>query len=191
MSVHHLYGQLTQGAVQNMATGDFSNFLFNPEQLSRQIGVNYTTLKTRGGSHGWNQYDNTDNVKVPLKIVYSLSAYAELSRHGNEKFTRADELAIRTSFEDERNFFVEMCYPVGRPNDPLLRAPPTMLLMYPANTSMEFIVKSYQDSDTVFDTDMNTMIFTVSLQLEEQRTWRLTSAEARRIGFKRAKPKLG
>lgn len=182
------YADHTLGAMQNMATGDFTNFLFNPTELELAINANYTALRTQGGTHDWLQYDSTGDVTTTLTLEWSLMAYAEAQRGGELVISRADQASVVEQFNDERNFFIELMYPVGEPNEPLFRAPPTVLMMWPAHVSMEFIVRNLRLRDTAYDAERNPTNYQVQLQLEEYRTWRLTSAQARRIGFKRTKP---
>ncbi|NIO74656.1 MAG: hypothetical protein GTN69_01915 [Armatimonadetes bacterium] len=189
MPVTRDYANHVRGVMQNMATADFTNFLFNPQQLQPALAVAYSRLRPLGGTHQELHYDGTDNLKIPFTLEWSLGAYAEEQRTGRT-ISLADAKSILEQFQDEHNFFVELGYPVGAANDALRRAPPTVLLMWPRHISMECVVNGLTWNYTDFSEEGYVTNYSVQLQLEEWRTWRLTSSEARRIGFKRAKPLL-
>jgi hypothetical protein len=179
-------GQLVKGAMRNMITNEEIAFQFNPNQLSKSLSVNYARHKPIGNSHDVLHYQSTGNTTIPLTLMFSLAAYVDLHRGaGTGRLSEAALRQILIDFEDQRNFFVSLCYPAGRASDPLRRAPPTALLLWPKSVAMEVVVTRYQDTDTQFNLQQDTRMFSVQLALEEYRRWRLTSSMARKAGFKR------
>jgi hypothetical protein len=180
-------GQLVKGTITNMATNEEIELLFNPTQLQKSVNVNYAEHKTIGGSHDHLQYLNTGSASMPLELFFSLPAYVDLHRGaGTGRLGDAARKRILQDFEDLRSSFHEFLYPVGRASDPFTRAPPTLLLQWPTTLALEaLVVGQYQETDTNFNLDSVPTHFRITLPLREERRWRLTSSQARKIGWKR------
>jgi len=189
MPVTYLYNDLTHGAMQNLHTGDFIQFMLNPTQLRRQLKVSYGRVATRAGSHQWLQYRYTGNVVFTLDLVFSRYVYMSLERSGRP-FGPSEYKYIQDDFEDGQRFLLEACYPRGEATDVVRRSPPQMLLLWPRHIAVVCVVTSLGIMDDLFDADQRVVGYTVNVTLEEHRTYRLTGAEVRRQGMKRAKPRV-
>lgn len=186
MAVGYYSGRVVRGVMQNLHTAEELQFQFNPKQLQKSLDANYVRQQTLGGTRERLHYRSTGNLKIPLQLQFSLADYIDRHRGaGRGTLSDAALKQVVIDFEDQRNFFVSLLYPIGRANDPLRRAPPTALLLWPKNVAMEVVVLNYRDSDTLFNLEQQTRMFTIDLNLEEQRRWRMTSSVARRVGFKR------
>ncbi|MHC5059341.1 MAG: hypothetical protein ACYTKD_32200, partial [Planctomycetota bacterium] len=114
MSVDFFRGQVVQGVMKNMDTGEETQFLFNPSQMQKNLAVNYARQGTLGGSRQHLHYQNTGNVTIPLQLFYSLAAYVDLHRGADGRLSEAALKQIAIDFEDQRNFYASLCYPAGQ-----------------------------------------------------------------------------
>lgn len=179
-------GRVVRGVMQNLHTGEEAQFQFNPQQLTKSLDANYARQQTLGGTRERLHYRNTGNLKIPLQLQFSLADYVDRNRGaGQGTLSDAALKQIVLDFEDQRKFFQALFYPIGRANDPLRRSPPTALLLWPKNVAIEVVAMNYRDNDTLFNLQQETRMFSLNINLEEQRRWRMTSAIARRVGFKR------
>ncbi len=186
MAVDFFSGRVVRGMIQNLATAEELQFQFNPQQLNKALATEYIRQKVLGGTRDRLHYRGTGNLSFPLRLQFSLADYIDRHRGaGRGTLSEAALKQIVIDFEDQRNFFLSFLYPVGAANDPLRRSPPTALLLWPKNVAMEVVVLNYQDSDTLFNTEQQTRMFSINLNFEESRRWRMTSSMARRVGFKR------
>lgn len=187
MAGDYYAGRLVKGVVTNMTTNEEIELPFNPTSLSKSVSVNYAEHKTIGGSHDHLQYLNTGSAVMPLQLFFSLPAYIDLHRGaGTGRLGDAARARILQDFEDIRSSFHEFLYPVGRASDPFGRAPPTILLQWPRTLALEaLVVGQYQENDTQFNLDSVPTHFQITLPLKEHRRWRLTSSQARKIGWMR------
>jgi hypothetical protein len=172
--------------MQNLSTGDFIQFLLNPEQMQTQIQASYASKSTIGGSHQWLQYTGTSNVKFNITATFSMAVHLARIR-GGRKFSQSEFDQLFDEFEDYRRFLMEFMYPRGKANDPLRRSPPTCLLLWPKHVAMVVVVRSLSFQDKRFNQDQRCVEFAAQMQLEEYRQHRLTSTEARKKGFRQAK----
>jgi hypothetical protein len=186
MAVDYYSGRIVRGVIQNLVTSEELMFQFNPQRSEGSIEPNYARQAPIAGTAERLHWRFTANAKRPLELRFSLMDYVDRHRGAGEgALSQAALKRIAVGFEDQRNFFHAFAYPAGPENDPLSQSPPKALLLWPNHVAMEAVVTSYRDTDTLFNLEQQTRMFSVFLNLEELRKWRLTSATARRIGWKR------
>lgn len=178
-------GPKVRGALINEDTGAEMPFMFNPRQLTAQLQVNWDKSASLGASFERLGYQNTGNVIFDLTLLHNLAAWVERKRKPGETIAGASAAAIRKAFDLHRNFLISLCYPRGRWNDVLRRSPPTALFIWPSYVAMRVVINSLQFTDTDFDERSRPTVFEAACNFEEQRTYRLTSADAYRRGFLR------
>ena len=184
---NYFYGELTRGALQNLETAEFMEFLMNPEELRARITVNYARQPTHGGSHHWLQYQNTSNATFPLTLIFPRHVLISSERDGAGRLTTGQIAGIQDKFEDYRKFLLALCYPVGQRNAPMRRSPPPALLLWPSHVAIKVVLTSLEFRDPIFDQKQRSMEIRAQCEFEEYRQYRLTSSDARQKGFMRAR----
>ncbi len=175
--------KIVRGILVNEASGEMHEFLFNPEQLTSGITVNWDKMTPIAASFDRLHYRSTSNATFALELIVHRMLIAKRRRDASGVVPRADFGAIRKEFDDRRNFLIALCYPRGLPNDPVRRSPPKALLLWPRFLAVEVVVNSLNFVDSAFAQNGEPISFSASLDLQETRDFRLTSSVARREGF--------
>lgn len=175
------YGSVARGALQNLDTGELRRFLINPEELTYAISVNYAQQMPIAGSRQRLQYMGTNNATWPLTLRYDKYVHLAASRGGSLS-SEAERQKLDEEFIDHEKFLLAFCYPGGPANDPLWRSPPTGLLLWPGEVAIQIVIRSFSAARKRFDKRLKVSYLEIKMQWEEARTWRLTSAAARREG---------
>ena len=178
-------GPKVRGALINEDTGSDMGFMFNPRQLTAQLQVNWDKAAALGASFERLGYQNTGNVIFDLTLLHNLAAWVERKRRPGETITGTTAADIRKAFDLHRNFLISLCYPRGRYNDVLKRSPPTALFIWPGYVAIRVVINSLQLTDMDFDESARPTVFEAACNLEEHRTYRLTSSDAYSKGFMR------
>ena len=187
MAMNPNYSKVTHGVLQNLSTGELHIFLLNPTELQTSVSVNYNKNNTLGASRQRLNYSYTGNITFPLNLIYSRNLLIEFTRSPGDKMSAAAFKHANDSFEEYRRFLLSLCYPVGSQNDPLRRAPPPVLVLWPAHVAIKVVVTGLELRDTRFDRKQNPIETHATLQCEEFRTYRMTSSRIRSIGLKQLK----
>lgn len=177
--------RIRRALLQRLDNGDFITFLINPDQVQSAISVSYSQKPTIGGSRQRLQYQYTSNPTFSLSAVFSRYVHFERNMSGAQ-FSTTDIDSMIKGFEDYRRFLLSLCYPAGAVNDPLRKAPPIALFVWPGFIAIKVVVRSLSFTDTQFDTKLRPVVFTAAMQLEEFRRYRLTADDAKKTGFVRA-----
>lgn len=176
-------GPKVRGALVNEDTNEALGFMFNPTQLVTAIQVNWDKAPALGASFERLSYKNTGNAEFNLTLIHNLKAWISRTRKPGETINASTAASIRKEFERHRRFLIALCYPRGRWNDVLRRSPPTALLMWPGYLSIRVVINSLQFTDNEFDENSKPTAFDAACVFQEQRIYRLTSADAYRKGF--------
>lgn len=178
-------GKITRGMLINQATNEARTFLFNPQRVETRLTVNWEKHVAIAASHERLHFRNTSNATFTLELLVNRMIIAK--RIGNVPALQRSALfaQIRKEFDDHRNFLLALCYPRGRANDPVRRSPPRALFLWPRFLALDVVVNSLSFTDEAFATNLEPIQFRAALELQEVRDFRLTSAMARRDGFRR------
>lgn len=176
---------VVHGLIQNLATGGAMECLLNPEQITTAVGVNYQSRATIGGDFARLQYMNTGNTSVEFTLQFDRRIFMRKMQPGGG--WDANREKIIAAFEELRRFLLALCYPVGSATDPIRKAPPAVLLVWPYYLAIKAVVRSLRFRDTQWDVELSPVVFTAEIQFEELRTYRLTSAEVYKNGMVRGR----
>jgi len=173
--------QLVRGFLQNLDSGDAIACLLNPEALSVALTVNYAAKATQGGDFWRLQYQNTTNPSIEFTLTFDRRIFMRRFMPGGGWDQNLSTLVEK--FEGMRRFLMALCYPIGKATDPIRRAPPAVLLVWPSYLAIKAVVKSLKLKDTVWDRFLYPVVFSADLSFEEIRRYRLSSAEVAKGGM--------
>jgi hypothetical protein len=168
-----------RGALVNEHTGEALGFMFNPQQLTRNLTVNWGKSAALSATFERLHYQNTANEAFDLTLTHNLPAWVNRTRAG-ATINEAQRNVLRQEFEYHWRFLRAFCYPRGRPADVLKRSPPTGLLVWPNYLTVRLVVNTLQRTDNTFDDELRPIAFDATLNLQEARTYRLTSDDVLR-----------
>jgi hypothetical protein len=178
-------GRITRGVLINQATNEPRVFFFNPLSVTSNVTVNWDKHVSIGASYERLHYRNTSNATFNLELIVNRMVLAKRFRDKG-KISREIFPIIRNEFDDYRKYLLSLCYPRGRPNDPIRRSPPRVLFLWPRFLAIEAVVSGQLSFvDEQFAQNAEPIHFRATLPLEEVRDFRLTSAQIRREGFRR------
>lgn len=178
-------GKMTRGALCNLATTEILDFLFSPQGVDTTIAVNYAKQVPIASSYERLHFQGTSNVTFQFELLVNRQIVAKRILSGSTASASSLFPKIRQEFNKHRNFLMALCYPQGKKNDVVRRSPPRALFLWPRFIAMEVVVRQLSFKDEMFAVDGSPIQFRASLQLEEIRDYRLTSAAARRQGLTR------
>lgn len=186
---NYWYSHNQHGTIQNRVNGESITFLLNPKEFQVQVTPHYGKLHSRGGTYETLHYEYTGNPSIPLTLVFARYVHISLLRGSLPQFEEKQHKVIQEGFEVYRRFLLALCYPVGNARDQFRRSPPSALLMWPDHVAMEIVLEDVTFTDNKFDMKSRSMAFKADLKFTAIRSWRLTSENAFRMGFKQAKEK--
>ena len=173
-------GKPAKATLVNTATAGVLRFHFNPTELRAQIQANYARVSSLGGVGQRLHYNYTNNFVINTDVYMDKHALVDRSPTRNEFF--ADEL-----MRDTQVFLLSCLFPVGRQNDPIRRAPPRLLFLWPGIMELPVRMISQSFNFSKFENSLLPWIFSVPLVMESDlSTTRITSDVIASRGFQLA-----
>ena len=178
--------KIASGALVNTATAEVQEFHFNPKQINASIAPVYNRIPGLGSSSQRMHYGYTKNPTFNIDLFMDRQMLIERSTSaswGTSLFNDAD-ITADTLMEDLQKFLLSLVYPLGRQNDPIRRAPPRVLFLWPNIIEMPVRVTSEQFNYTKFKPTLGPWQYSVPIGLEgDLNGVRITSGVARTRGF--------
>jgi len=174
--------KIARGALVNTATAEVQEFHFNPKQINASIAPVYNRIPGLGSSSQRMHYGYTKNPTFNIDLF--MDRQMLLERQGSGEISESDEFTADTLMEDLQKFLLSLVYPLGRQNDPIRRAPPRVLFLWPNIIEMPVRVTSEQFNYTKFKPTLGPWQYSVPIGLEgDLNGVRITSGVARTRGF--------
>jgi hypothetical protein len=153
--------------IGNLRSGDIFSAQFNPEQIERQIDVNYTRLGVLGMSHEVLQYQFRQNEKLKFTLYFDARSTEQGDQATAEKYLDALTLSSREA------------------RDIAGGGPPDALFLWPGLLSMRTRVTQLKYTYKRFAPTGERVYFMVDVQLEEARDTRLYAEDVLKHGLQR------
>ena len=138
---------------------------FNPNELTRRIGVNYARKQVLGQSHQPHEYLSTGNQTIRFDLF-----------HNAENPTQWEEV------DQAAKFLESLCYAPEDPEGISQAAPPRVLLVWPYTLSLVTRLISVEFKHQRWDRFGNTTQFTASCEFEEALVRRLNKTDVYNFG---------
>ena len=119
-----IMSSLAKAALVKTSTAEVLRFHFNPKSLNAQLQANYAKAAALGGTGQRLHFGYTSNIMVRTELY--MDRHALISRDPGSSEFLADVI-----MDDVRKFLLSCMFPVGRQNDPIRRAPPRLLFLWP------------------------------------------------------------
>jgi hypothetical protein len=149
--------------LQDLGTLERLDAQFNPSSFDNSIRVNWTKQKIPGLSHQKFQYDNTENEKINLELIFDSFFTNDVSK-----------------LEDATRFIASLCYRKG--DGSMSR----FLVLWPNVLSLVCVIDGdLKFKTTRFNSNAARTYVTITLPLSEIRDTRLTSEDVRSVGLQR------
>lgn len=157
--------------IANLRSGDVFTAQFNPEEIERQVGVNYTRLTVLGLSHEVLQFQNRANEKLKFKLYFDKRATTE-----------AAELVEKKAAERQLDALT-----VGskKAQDIAGGGPPDALFEFGEHFLLRVRVLSLKYQYKRFSFDGTPIHFSVDVEIEEIRDKRLYAEDVLTHGLQR------
>ena len=170
-------------SLENMETGEGWEAMFNPNQLTEQIDVNWTKQSVVGLSHQPLQYANTGNHAFTLDLFHRAGGVPNPTGDANSPFLVKGKVpgrGLRTAVE-VRKFLLALAYPI-QATSVGGGGPPRVLVAWPHHLSLICVVTTIQFKSTRFNVQGYAVDILASVGFEEIRDTRITSSEVRNLG---------
>lgn len=153
----------------NESSGESMDCLFNPEQLSEKVGVNWNRLAVPGLSHQVLQYQSTGNRQFGGVEFYLDHLFAAAQPNA------PDVLAFR-------DFLRALTVPSRGATSVAQSAPPRVLFIWPGFVTVEAVLTDVEFRFTRFALDGHPLMYTATCSFEEILDLRVTSEDLRAGG---------
>jgi hypothetical protein len=171
---------VAKAALVKTSTAEVLRFDFNPKQLNATVSANYAKVAALGGTGQRLHFGHTSNFSIPLTIY--MDRHALIARDPDNGEFLAD-----TKMDDVQRYLLSCVFPVGRQNDPIRRAPPRLLFLWPGIMELPVRMISENFSFTKFEHDLKPWIYSVRIVMESDlSSTRITSDVIRIRGFQLA-----
>lgn len=150
----------------NESSGESMECLFNPEQLSEKVGVNWNRLAVPGLSHQVLQYQSTGN-----RVLSGVEFYLD------RLFAAAQPNA--PDVMEFRNFLLALTVPPEGARHVANNAPPRVLIIWPSFLTVEAVLTDVEFRFIRFAVDGSPLVYTAACSFEEILDVRVTSEELR------------
>jgi len=143
--------------IVNTVTGENIPVLFNPNELTRALAVQYEDFGVMGLGHQPQHFRFTGNQEIRLTF-----GFQKLGKSG------------RAEMRSQMRFFESLCYPVRQSDRS--SAPPPVLIVWPGYESIVCTAREWEEvgSRFAFDT-LEPIAAVVSMAFKELRRYTLTS----------------
>ncbi len=159
--------------LMNVSTGQTIEAQFNPTELDEDLTVNWNKLAVLGLSHMPQQYQQTDNHGFSFELAFR--AWDDTGKN------RLDDIQLA------RRFLLSLCYSSrNSPATVVGGAPPRVLFIWPGLVSMTCVIKKLHGHHTLFNTNGDPVHYSVKVDLEEIRDFRLYSEDVLAMGTQRS-----
>ena len=144
--------------IVNTVTGEDIPVLFNPNEITRALAVQYEDLEVIGLGHQPQQFRLTGNQEIRLTF-----GFQKLGGPG-----------ARTEMRSQMRFFESLCYPVRQSDRSA--APPPVLIVWPGYESIVCTAREWEEvaSRFAFET-LEPIAAVVNMAFKELRRYTLTS----------------
>ena len=150
----------------NLHTGDWIECLFNPEQLSEKVQVNYARLGVPGLSHQVLQYQGTGNRKLG-GVEFYLDRFFAAEQPGDVEIM------------DFRAFLRALTVPPAETEGVLQTAPPRVLVVWPKFLTIEAVLTAVDFQYRRFGADGRVLVYAARVSFEEILDLRVSSENLR------------
>jgi hypothetical protein len=170
--------ELSRASIINLVTTEVFQPAFNPQQLTVQITANYNRAASIGGTGARMHFGSTSNFTLNLDLYMDHQALL---------MENPDDAEITAQMTDAQKFLLSLIFPVGKQNDPVRRAPPKVLFIWPGIAEMPVRVISESFNFQKLLPNLFPWIYRVPIVLESDlRGERITSDVIRIRGFQLA-----
>lgn len=154
--------------IGNLSSGDIFNAQFNPEQLERNVDVNYTRVAPLGNSHEILQYQFRQNEKLKFTLYFDSRSTEQGDQRTAERLLDALTLPSRSGQDIARG------------------GPPDALFLWPGLVTIRCRVTSLKYTYIRFSPFTGERIhFKVDVSLEEARDSKLYAEDVLENGLQR------
>ncbi len=169
--------RIVRGYLQNLATNQTNEFLFNPAELEESYKPNYVRRGSVGLSHQRLHYVGNENTKIPLTLVFDQLVFSERRGVGGRPTSTS-----RNDVEFWRRSLLALVYP-RRARLLSNAAPPAALFYWPRMINMRVRVMSLVFRHIQFETGLpKPRIMIAQIELEEEPLERIFSEDMLRKG---------
>jgi hypothetical protein len=175
-----------KAGILNTDTGELRRFIANPTEVTVALEAQWNEIVGMGADFEHLHYHHTTSPVITFDVTYSRIVFA-FSRMADRfgATGRADMEETREEFDKHRRFLISLLYPRGNINDVQRRSPPYVIFLWPNFLALRGVFKSLTMKHSQFATTGEPIEFTASVTVKEARSYRLTSADAYRVGFLR------
>lgn len=177
--------RLVKGGITNLDTAEFRAFHFNPAVLEVSVEPRYSEQASLGGTGQRLHFNYVGNEKIPLELLIDrMALFEELQMPGETD----DSLKERVDEEisDYIRFMWSLCFPVGLQSDPIRRAPPKVMFIWPSLMNLQVRIRRESLSFQKFTKKLSPWRLSIRLEMDVINPQRLLSSQIRQIGFMRA-----
>lgn len=170
--------ELGRASIVNLVTAEVFQPAFNPQQLAIQVQANYNRAAAIGASGQRMHFGSTNNFTINIELY--MDHQALLMENTNES-------QVAAQMTDVQKFLLSLVFPVGKQNDPIRRAPPKVLFLWPGIIEMPVRVISEAFTFQRLKPNLHPWIYRVPIQMESDlKGERITSEVMRLRGFQLA-----
>lgn len=148
--------------------------MFNPNELTRRVNVNYGRKPVLGNSHLEHEYLQTDNQQIQFDLFFLAESPGDLA-----------------VLKDAVNFLESLCYGPEDPDSISQAAPPRCLVLWPRTMSIVARLTSVEFVHQRWNRFGDTTQVTIRTTWEESRVTRLRQTDVRNFGALRPSENQG
>lgn len=169
-----------KASIVNTATSGILRFEFTPNRLGAAIRAVYGKAAALGGTGQRLHFGHTTNFSINITLYMDRHALVE-------RKPDADTFLIDVMMREVQKFLLACVFPIGRQNDPIRRAPPRCLFIWPGMIELPVRIMSENFQFTRFERNLQPWVFSVPLTMESDLSaTRITSDVIATRGFQLA-----
>jgi hypothetical protein len=149
-----------KAALVNVATSGILRFHFTPTSLMANIAAVYGRAASLGGTGQRLHFGHTTNFQINTTVY--MDKHALVGRNPDAGAFLADVM-----MREVQKFLLAAVFPVGRQNDPIRRAPPRLLFIWPGIMELPVRMMTQKFNFTKFEKrDLLPWIYSVPITME-------------------------